>query len=129
MLDLDFFKSVNDTYGHAAGDEVLRETAKRVKKVIRPYDLFGRYGGEEFILFMLDLDKSAVLSTMERVRKSVARTPILFDSAEISVTTSCGAAYAAPINDMESAIRFADAALYEAKETGRNKVVFYEQQV
>ena len=128
ILDLDHFKRVNDTYGHLAGDKVLKEVAHRIKKAIRPYDLFGRYGGEEFIMFMPDTDKVNVITATERIRKEVCSTPVIYDEKAIHVSASFGIACAAPANDLETATRHADEALYRAKEAGRNRVVFYENE-
>ena len=126
IYDLDHFKSVNDNYGHLAGDKVLKETVQRVKNVVRPYDLFGRYGGEEFILLMPGIDKANVISVTNRIRQEICKTPVEYEGKDISISASFGIAYAAPYNDINTATRFADDALYQAKETGRNKVVFYE---
>ena len=126
IFDLDHFKRVNDTYGHQAGDQVLREIAQRVKKTIRPYDLLGRYGGEEFIILMCDISRENITAAVERVRKEVEKTPVNFENKEIPITASFGIACAAPSNDLNSATKYADDALYKAKETGRNKVVFWE---
>ena len=127
IFDLDYFKAVNDNYGHQAGDAVLREIAKRVKKLIRRYDLLGRYGGEEFILFMSDIKeikKENVINVMERIRHEISHHPVEYNGMKISVTASFGVAYASPRNALEPAIKFADEALYTAKKSGRNKVVF-----
>jgi len=127
MFDLDHFKSVNDTYGHLAGDKVLKETAWRVKCNIRPYDILGRYGGEEFIILMSDakeIKKENVLNAAERIRLAVGGAPVEFEGTEIPITASFGVAYAAPRNSISMAIKYADEALYKAKESGRNKVVF-----
>jgi len=129
IYDLDRFKAVNDTYGHQGGDKVLKEVAGRVKKMIRPYDLFGRYGGEEFIILLADIkeiNKENAKNIMERIRLDISGAPVEFNGKEIPVTASFGIAYAAPKNDLETAIKFADEALYQAKNSGRNKVVFYE---
>ncbi|MCL2029713.1 MAG: GGDEF domain-containing protein [Deltaproteobacteria bacterium] len=125
IFDLDHFKSVNDTYGHLGGDKVLKEIAQRLKRAIRPYDLFARYGGEEFIIFMPDIDKANALKAAERLRQCVCQTPVEFEGRQIPVTSSFGVAYAAPVNDIEKATRCADEALYNAKNAGRNRVVFY----
>ena len=127
ILDLDHFKLVNDTYGHLAGDKVLKEVAARVKKSIRPYDIFGRYGGEEFIILMSDvkeIKKENVMCATERIRMEVCSAPVEYEDKIIPISASFGVAYAAPRNDMSLAIKFADEALYQAKESGRNKVVF-----
>jgi diguanylate cyclase (GGDEF)-like protein len=127
IYDLDHFKIVNDTHGHQAGDKVLREIAQRVKKTIRPYDLFGRYGGEEFILLMFDIEKDSVLLAAERIRQDVCKTPVIFEDVEIPVSVSIGVAYAAPANEMYTAIKYADEALYDAKNGGRNRIVFNDR--
>jgi diguanylate cyclase (GGDEF)-like protein len=129
IFDLDHFKAVNDTYGHQAGDEVLRETARRVKNTIRPYDIFARYGGEEFIILITDMegiDRTNVINAVERIRTEICNTPVKFENTEISVSSSFGIAYAAPKTDMNTATKRADEALYQAKNQGRNRVVFYE---
>ena len=131
IFDLDHFKSVNDKYGHQAGDQVLREVSRRVKNTIRPYDIFGRYGGEEFILLISDIvetNKENVINAAERARQEICKKPVIFEDIEIPVSASFGVAYAAPINDLNIATKYADEALYKAKETGRNRVVFYEQE-
>jgi len=88
IFDLDHFKLVNDTYGHQAGDKVLKETAARVKRVIRPYDVFGRYGGEEFIILMPELDKTSALAAAQRVREEICASPVEFEGAQIPVSAS-----------------------------------------
>jgi diguanylate cyclase (GGDEF)-like protein len=125
IFDLDLFKHVNDNYGHLAGDQVLREIARRVKHAIRPYDLFGRYGGEEFIILVADTDKENVINLAERLRLDICETPVEFDELEISISASFGISYATPINDMGKATKCADEALYSAKNKGRNRVVFH----
>jgi len=128
MFDLDHFKVVNDTYGHLAGDKVLKEVAQRVKTAIRPYDIFGRYGGEEFLILMTDVkpnNKRNTLNTTNRIRQEVCKEPVIFEGTEIPVSASFGIAYAAPRNDLQTAIKYADEAMYQAKEQGRNRVVFY----
>jgi len=129
IFDLDRFKVVNDTYGHLAGDKVLKEAAQRVKRATRTYDFLGRYGGEEFIILMTDIDKTNVINAVERIRLDLCKTPINFEDKEITVSASFGISYAAPINDLNIATKYADKALYQAKNTGRNKVVFYEDDV
>jgi diguanylate cyclase (GGDEF)-like protein len=126
ICDLDFFKRVNDTYGHLAGDKVLKETAAKVKNTIRPYDIFARYGGEEFILLFTDIDKERAVQTAERIRAEICKEPVMFKNEAITVSASFGVAYASPVNDLLTAIEYADAALYKAKADGRNRVVFYE---
>jgi diguanylate cyclase (GGDEF)-like protein len=126
MLDLDFFKKVNDTYGHAAGDEVLRVIAARVKGTVRPQDLFGRYGGEEFIMFISAHDSESAIGLAERVRIIVQEKPVHFEGTDIPVTSSFGIAQAGPDFTFEDALKYADEALYKAKENGRNRVEIYK---
>ncbi|MCL2155879.1 MAG: GGDEF domain-containing protein [Leptospirales bacterium] len=126
IFDLDHFKSINDKYGHLAGDKVLIEIALRIKKTIRPYDLFGRYGGEEFILLMLDINKENVINSIERIRQAICGTPVEFEGKELPVSASFGIAPITKTNDLTMAIKCADEALYQAKKEGRNRAVFYE---
>ena len=130
MLDLDRFKAINDTYGHQAGDEVLKQMAEILRGTAREIDKIGRYGGEEFIVLLpgTDLDKATVF--VERVRRKVAATAFDIGRDEpVRMTTSAGlASYPeAPVRDPESLIRLADEALYAAKAAGRNRVVRYNQ--
>jgi len=124
IFDLDHFKDINDGYGHLAGDRVLKETAWRVKKSIRPYDLLGRYGGEEFIILMCDTEKENVINATERIRMEICKTPVKFENKEILVSASFGIASMARLNDLDTGTQYADQALYKAKEEGRNKVVY-----
>ena len=125
IFDLDRFKDVNDTYGHLAGDKVLKAIVQRVKKTIRPYDLFGRYGGEEFIILMPEVNKENAIKASDRIRKTICDTPVEYEDKKIAVSASFGIAYLTPYNDMDAAAKYADEALYKAKE-GRNTVVFCE---
>jgi diguanylate cyclase (GGDEF)-like protein len=124
MADLDHFKRVNDTYGHMAGDAVLREAAKRMLSLVRPYDAIGRYGGEEFLIVVPGCDAQGVLAAANRIRLSISEEPVTTPDAIISVTISLGATVTdeAQKTDMTSLIRIADAALYTAKGSGRNRV-------
>lgn len=125
IIDLDHFKNINDSYGHQTGDKVLKEIAANVARTLRPYDLFARYGGEEFIIFISDIDKESIMKLAERIRQSITMQPIDINGTLLNVYASLGVAKAAPDNDLETAIKLADNALYKAKEEGRNKVVFY----
>jgi two-component system cell cycle response regulator len=126
ITDIDRFKSVNDTYGHDAGDEVLREFAARIRSTVRGADLACRYGGEEFVVVMPDTDADAAASIAERLRDIIERTPFHLKGTgtAISITASLGIA----CNSMgaetpEQLLKQADRALYEAKNAGRNRVV------
>jgi len=121
MLDLDHFKRINDTHGHQAGDAVLREVAKRVQSVLRPYDCLGRYGGEEFVVVVSGCDAACAIGLAGRLRNSVAATPIKTATDTIPVTLSLGVATLGEDISPESLIRRADEALYRAKEAGRNR--------
>lgn len=124
IADLDHFKRVNDTYGHAAGDAVLRETTVRMKGCVRSYDFVGRYGGEEFLLVVPSSDATGTLALAERIRQSMQSSPVTTDAGEINVTISLGVAastHACPFDTQELLLR-ADQALYRAKENGRNRV-------
>jgi diguanylate cyclase (GGDEF)-like protein len=120
--DVDHFKAVNDTYGHAAGDEVLRETAKRMASVRRNYDSIGRYGGEEFLLILPGCDLQQAVPVAERVRCTVS-SEVSIGPIKWPVTISLGvASYSDTVNDAASLIAAADEALYRAKAKGRNRV-------
>ena len=125
MLDLDFFKNVNDTHGHAAGDLVLKKTAEIIHNTIRSYDLAGRYGGEEFVLLFLDLGMREAENLMERIRENMENSVTLYESIEINITCSIGLALFTKDDTLESAIKKADEALYMAKNSGRNQVKVY----
>lgn len=124
LLDLDRFKSINDQYGHLAGDRVLCEFARRARSVLRAGEILARYGGEEFALLCVPADEEQATAVGERIRSIVAESPILFESIEIPVTVSIGiACYHAPDTcDSEALIQRADEQLYRAKENGRNQV-------
>ncbi|MEX2649299.1 MAG: PleD family two-component system response regulator [Alphaproteobacteria bacterium] len=125
MLDIDLFKAVNDRHGHLAGDRVLKEIADRITASVRVTDLSARYGGEEFVVLMPSTDEATAAFVAERLRDSVARTPVsLHDKGvEIDVTVSVGIASRRPGDDSQSIIERADQALYDAKRIGRNRVV------
>jgi diguanylate cyclase (GGDEF)-like protein len=131
LLDIDYFKSVNDTYGHIAGDATLVEAARRIKSSVRSYDSVGRYGGEEFIIILPGCDEDCTQSQAERIRRNLAAEPMpLLDGAHsdvsLLITASFGATTALPGHRIspETLLRVADECLYDAKRAGRNRVVF-----
>ena len=129
MLDLDFFKNVNDTYGHAAGDIVLKTTAGVIRQTIRTYDLLCRYGGEEFVLLITDLDAPEAFNLMERIREDMELTTTCYEGLEIKITCSIGLAKFIEADTLETSIKKSDEALYVAKNSGRNLVkIFCEQE-
>lgn len=126
MFDIDHFKSVNDSFGHAIGDEVLREVSARSSRNLRTFDLVARLGGEEFVVILPDTDGEAALIVAERLRQRIADTPFIVSTTggEISVTVSIGISVGGRLGDTaEGLIRRADEALYEAKRSGRNCVI------
>ena len=128
MSDLDRFKSVNDEYGHHAGDAVLRQFAAIVKKAAREIDVAGRFGGEEFIVLLPGTVLDAAVTFAERLRKDVEAHTFVYEGGSIRRTASFGvAAWPHPkVRDCDAIVRAADDALYVAKETGRNKVVRFD---
>jgi len=136
MADLDHFKRINDTYGHAAGDAVLREATKRLEQTLRIYDSLGRYGGEEFLVVLPGCDAATVPAVAERLRTSVGEEPFLLREGPLRVTISLGVASLCPGHaeqtprsraDLtathDALVRAADMALYQAKQEGRNRAV------
>ncbi len=125
LADLDHFKAVNDTFGHFAGDAVLREFARRMQSVTRSYDAVGRYGGEEFLIILPGCDPSCTANQAERMRASLANEAMSINDKPHQVTCSFGATCWCPGTDPSSdaLIRVADNALYLAKGQGRDRVV------
>jgi two-component system cell cycle response regulator len=123
LADIDHFKYVNDTFGHPAGDLVLREVANRMTNCIRPYDCVGRYGGEEFLIVVPSSDAMGAVGLAERIRKDIEARPIVVEGASIPVTASLGVACSTPnrLLDPQEMLRLADDALYRAKANGRNR--------
>ncbi len=124
LFDIDFFKQINDTYGHGAGDTVLRELAQRVSDNVRDFDLVARYGGEEFVVIMPNATPDEAFSVAERIRNVIQRTEYTIDGRDepLSVTISVGVATTTDPNELaDSLIARADKALYEAKRSGRNQ--------
>ena len=129
MFDIDFFKKVNDCYGHEAGDEVLISLSRNLKLNSRECDVFARYGGEEFIILMPETDSEQSFIAAERFRKIIQDTPIQVGKDIINITVSIGISSCGELNTIKSIdemIAKADQALYQAKRTGRNRSVCYE---
>ena len=123
MLDIDHFKQINDTHGHAAGDLVLQQAATRVRSVLRDYDSIGRYGGEEFLLVLPGCDGTAGVEVVERVRAAVAAPSIDAQDKPIQVTLSAGVTWSSgAVVEPPVVVQAADEALYRAKAAGRNRV-------
>jgi diguanylate cyclase (GGDEF)-like protein len=129
MVDLDHFKRLNDTYGHAAGDAVLRQVARRLADNIREVDMVGRFGGEEFLLVLPETDAEEAAALAEKLRRIVAGTPLgLPDGLEATITLSAGVAGGpGEVLRPEHLVRDADAALYSAKALGRNNVYVFRE--
>ena len=125
MLDLDFFKQVNDTHGHPAGDAVLQQTARLLKKSIRQYDVACRYGGEEFAVIMPNTRLTDAQIFCERLRKKIENSTVRYNSKKIRFTVSIGLAQFLPEIDksITDLIKRTDDGLYAAKQQGRNRVV------
>ena len=125
VIDIDYFKSINDSYGHDAGDDVLREFAIRIRKSIRGIDLACRYGGEEFVVLMPETDMSVATMVAERLRRCIASEPFPIQQGTrlIEVTISIGIAALGRGDNAAGVLKRADQALYRAKRDGRNRVV------
>ena len=124
--DLDHFKEVNDRYGHAAGDEVLKTVAAAIRASLRGQDMAARWGGEEFILLLPDTPKEGALHVAESIRRAIASLPMEYDGHAIGITASLGVAEHWTGRNLEETIAHADAALYRAKEEGRNRVATFQ---
>lgn len=124
IFDIDFFKKINDTYGHPCGDFVLKELAKAVMtKLIRSNDFFARYGGEEFVLILSGTDQKIAAEVAERIRMTIQNHEFIFENKRIPVTISLGVtSKTAKDNDWNVLLERVDKALYTSKQTGRNKV-------
>jgi len=124
MVDLDHFKLVNDGHGHVIGDEVLREVADRLQKAVRVYDSVGRFGGEEFMVVLPGTIPADAERAAERIRQEIGKTPIYTSDGSLEVTASLGVVTRAGelVNDATALLVAADTALYESKESGRNRV-------
>jgi len=130
MIDIDHFKKFNDTYGHLAGDYVLKEVALAIRETIRLEDIAARFGGEEFAVLLIQCDPEKGLQIGERVREAVSGRKVAYGGQDLSVTVSIGVAHAATdhqVPDSASLINCADKALYSAKGKGRNKTIVFQE--
>ncbi len=123
VIDIDFFKKVNDTYGHAAGDEVIRAVGATMTKVLRSTDTIARFGGEEFVVLLREIGHDVIMGVAQDLRRAVEIADISYQGQAIPVTVSIGGAYARDSDrDIQDLIERADTALYRAKSAGRNRV-------
>jgi diguanylate cyclase (GGDEF)-like protein len=129
MIDIDFFKKINDKYGHPAGDEALRVLAERVKKRLRKGDIFGRYGGEEFCVSTLDVTPENALLLAEEIRTIICAEPIVYESDIIHMSISIGIGLYMPgqRKTANELLTESDRALYAAKKAGRNCCRLYDK--
>lgn len=123
MADIDWFKQVNDALGHLAGDEVLKYVTQRIQATLRPVDVLGRYGGEEFLIILPETDLPTAAIIAERIRAHVAECPIHTQHQDVTVTISLGVSEYHGELELSTLIEHADTAMYEAKKVGRNRVV------
>jgi diguanylate cyclase (GGDEF)-like protein len=122
MLDLDYFKKINDTHGHPAGDEVLRKVSNVIRKTVRKVDMAGRYGGEEFAIYLHSTDQTHACQVAERLRLMIRQTWFVFNERELGVTASLGiACYPGHGKTGEELLQHADVALYSSKRDGRDR--------
>jgi len=130
MCDIDFFKQVNDTLGHDVGDDILKGTCAIIKQAVRESDLLIRYGGEEFLVLLVDADEKTALRVAERIRSDMEAYKFNTPEGPLAKTLSLGLSmYPSDDEDFWRSVKFADVALYQAKETGRNKVLRYAKEM
>jgi diguanylate cyclase (GGDEF)-like protein len=126
LADVDHFKHINDTYGHLAGDALLREVAQRMLGSVRSYDFVGRYGGEEFLLVLPGLSAHGPFHRLTQLQQGTSGRPFVYRNRSIHLTTSFGVAWMEQDGmTVEDMVRRADEALYRAKAAGRDRIVFY----
>ena len=126
FFDIDHFKNINDTYGHATGDMVLQKVAEVLKKDLRVGDIVARWGGEEFVAILLGANEEQAKNKAEKIRKEIEE--LVFENPkELKITLSIGVAEFEEGKTFEDMVKHSDEALYSAKETGRNKVVVYSE--
>ena len=127
MMDADHFKRINDTFGHAAGDVVLRALVSRCQSILRSIDVLARFGGEEFVIMLPGTDSCGAVELAERMRKAIADSPMVLNGEPASITVSLGcASMGDEVTTLESLLKAADIALYRAKQLGRNRTCLHE---
>lgn len=129
MLDIDNFKSINDTYGHLAGDKVLNHIAIQIKNSLRTSDIVSRYGGEEFLIILPETDEIKAFMALERVRENIAKKPVKIGSEKLYITVSIGITEVDANMSLTDAIQRADMALLKAKRSGKNKIELAKEYV
>lgn len=126
LLDIDHFKQINDRYGHPGGDKVLTDMVSIFQNALRPYDILGRIGGEEFAVFVLEADTDTALQIAERIRTAVNQRPFKYQQHNINTTISIGLVNDDGSHDLQTLFKHADKALYQAKDNGRNQTILYD---
>jgi len=126
IFDLDYFKKINDSYGHPTGDKVLIHVTQLISKSLRTYDILGRIGGEEFGVFLSNTTTVKALEIAERIRQTIANSPLIDDSTSVELSTSIGLTTLGCNAQFDELYEQADQALYAAKEGGRNQVIVFE---
>jgi diguanylate cyclase (GGDEF)-like protein len=128
IFDIDYFKSINDRYGHAIGDAVLVEIGKALAKSARDGDVVARWGGEEFLLLLPETNLEAAITLAERLRKVIAKIRLPLEDGELSFTASFGVSQRTHQETLDSLISESDGFMYQAKKLGRNRVSYENQQ-
>ncbi len=126
LLDIDFFKQINDTYGHQVGDLALQHVANLIKNSLRPFDIMGRIGGEEFAVFLSNTPTNVAFNVAERTCDIIANNPLVIDGQSVAMTISIGLATEGCDTSFEKLFEQADEALYQSKHNGRNRVTIYQ---